>query len=80
VISVEELACPAFAAIARYGLEDADVITRLLCAMDTVSGKGSPEARQRIADLSEAIRRKAQSGASLDFDRQEINSAARRTT
>jgi hypothetical protein len=45
-----------------------------------VSGKGSPEARQRIADLSEAIRRKAQSGASLDFDRQEINSAARRTT
>jgi uncharacterized membrane protein len=76
VISVEELACPAFAAIARYGLEDADVITRLLCAMDTVSGKGSPEARQRIADLSDAIRRKAQSGASLDFDRQEIHSAA----
>jgi len=76
VISLENLACPAFAAIARYGLEDADVIARLLGAMDALSQTARPEARRAIVDLSEAIRRDSQSKAALQFDRQTIGAAA----
>ena len=76
-ISIDDVACPAFAAIARYGLEDADVVARLLCAMHIVGRRAPAGARQRIVDLSEEIRRKAQSEASLDFDREEIKSTAR---
>jgi len=75
VISLEDLACPAFAAIARYGLEDADVIARLLGAMDALRQMARPEARRAIVDLSEAIRRDSQSKAALQFDRQTIGAA-----
>jgi len=76
VISLEELACPAFAAIARYGLKDADVIARLLEAMDALGQMAQPRSRQAIVALSEAICRDSQSQAALEFDRQRIGAAA----
>ncbi|MDQ3559159.1 MAG: DUF2254 domain-containing protein, partial [Pseudomonadota bacterium] len=72
VNSLEQLACPAFAAIARYGIRDADVIARLLGAMGALSRLAQPEASKAITDLSDAIRRESQDEASLGFDIQRL--------
>jgi uncharacterized membrane protein len=71
VISIDELACAAFASIARYGTGDADVVRRLLDAMNVLSGRLGPETKA-LHDLSEDIRRKSEAKLSLDFDRQAI--------
>ena len=76
VVSLDELACPAFAAIARYGIGDADVIAGLLRAMSSLSRIASPEACRAISDLREAIRRESQQQASLGFDRHTLQAAA----
>ena len=68
VTSLEALACPAFAAIARYGMADADVIALLLRSLGNLSRMVGPEASRAIADLSEQIRRESQTKAALDFD------------
>ena len=80
MVSLEALACPAFAAIARYGLEDADVIARLLEVMDALSRLARPEGRQAISALSGAIRRDAQIKAALEFDRETIGAATSHPT
>jgi len=41
VISLQEISCTAFAAIARYGLGDADVVSRLLETMDLLARAAS---------------------------------------
>ena len=75
-ISLEDVACPAFAAIARYGLEDADVIARLLAAMTMLTETAQPEACRAIVDLRDAIGRKSRDRAALDCDRRRIEAAA----
>ena len=45
VIALDQLACPAFAAIARYGITDADVVRHLL---------GTMKGLQRAAPLAES--------------------------
>lgn len=72
VISLEELACPAFAAIARYGMRDADVIARLLRIMRLVSRIAPLEGRRAITALSAAIEAESREHTSLDFDRQVV--------
>ena len=72
VTSLEALACPAFAAIARYGMADADVVALLLRSLGNLSRMAGPEASRAIADLSEQIRRESQTKAALDFDRHAI--------
>lgn len=68
VLSLDELACPAFAAVARYGIKDADVVARLLGTMDRLQGAVRPEVRVVISQLSEAIGRESQE-VSREFDR-----------
>ncbi|WP_308460482.1 DUF2254 domain-containing protein [Mesorhizobium sp. NBSH29] len=72
VTSLESLACPAYAAIARYGLADADVVALLLTSMAALSRAAQPATRRAIADLSEEIHRESRKKASLDFDRHKI--------
>jgi uncharacterized membrane protein len=69
VLSLDELACPAFAAVARYGIKDADVIARLVGAMDRLQRAVRAETRPAILQLSASIRRESQDG-SREFDRQ----------
>ena len=67
-----DLACHAFAAIARYGITDVDVIARLLSTMDNLSRSSPREARKAIMGLREAIRRESEKQVSLAFDREVV--------
>ena len=60
-----ELACPAFAAIARYGIRDADLVGRLLDVMERCSRSAPTSDREMIMQLHDTIR--AASAAS-DFE------------
>jgi uncharacterized membrane protein len=66
---LDDLACPAFAAIARYAIADADVIARLLEIMAKLAGASPAAASHAIWELHETIRRESQDHARLDFDR-----------
>jgi uncharacterized membrane protein len=76
VTHLDELACPAFAAIARYGMADTDVIARLLCAMDRLARAARPEVREVIAQLADAIRRESLKEASLEGDRRAVQAVS----
>jgi uncharacterized membrane protein len=69
VIVIEELACNAFSAIARYGTSDVDVVTRLVNTMGKLSRSFSPAARDAIKALSEQVLIASEQSASLSFDR-----------
>jgi uncharacterized membrane protein len=75
VTALNELACPAFAAIARYGMADADVVARLLGAMDRLNQAARTEVREAITALGEAIRRESQE-ARPEFDRRAVRAVA----
>lgn len=51
----EEFACPALAAIARYGIKDAEVVRQLVATLRTISGKAAPAARAKLDALAAAI-------------------------
>jgi hypothetical protein len=51
-----ELACSAFAAIARYGISDDDLVERLLDVMEKCSRAAPTSDRQKIMRLHDAIR------------------------
>lgn len=70
--TLDALACPAFAAIARYGLQDADVIRRLLDAIGKVTRAAQPNTREAIRRLGEAIGRDSREKAALSADRQAL--------
>ncbi|MEA3642849.1 MAG: DUF2254 domain-containing protein [Lamprobacter sp.] len=69
VIVIEELACHAFSAIARYGTSDVDVVTRLVDTMGKLSRSFSPAAREAIMTLNEQVLIAGANNASLNFDR-----------
>ena len=55
-VSFAELACPAFAAIGRYGIRDDDLVARLLYVMERCS-RGAPTLdREAIMRLHDAIK------------------------
>lgn len=63
----EEFACPTLAAIARYGMNDADVVRQLLASTSVLEARAAPEARDALRRLAAAI--ESESGASLkSFD------------
>lgn len=72
VIAVEDLACNAFSAIARYGISDVDVITRLVNTLHKLSRSFSPAARDAVLRLVEHVLIAAEKDASLAFDRKAI--------
>jgi len=57
VNTFEDLACPAIAAVARYGTGDADVIRRLLEMIEELGRTAGPSARDGICALGDSIRR-----------------------
>jgi uncharacterized membrane protein len=75
VVGLAAFACPPFAAIARYGLADADVIARLLLTMDMVSKAAGHEAGKPVAALREGSRAESQKRIALGFDRETIEIA-----
>lgn len=79
VAVLSELACSAFAAIARYGIADADVIGHMLTIMAGLSRKVAPAAREAILALGEAIRRQSEDRLWLDYERRIILQRAWRT-
>lgn len=72
VDTLDAMARPAFAAIARYGITDADVVSRLLSTLDELGGKASPEARAAIIVLRDAIRHESLTQIELGFDRSSV--------
>lgn len=55
-LTFAELACSAFAAIARYGINDDDLVAQLLDVMERFSRGAPPSDRERIMRLHDAIR------------------------
>lgn len=77
VVHFDELACPAFAAIARYGVADADVIKRLLVTLHVLKAARLPSESADLARLIDDIGRESLERLSLEFDRCTIQKAAR---
>ncbi len=75
VHTLDELACPLFAAIARYAMADADVILRLLAAMNTLGQVADPEPRKQIMDLYALINRESIEHMALSFDQSFVRAA-----
>jgi len=73
VIVVEELACNAFSAIARYGISDVDVVTRLVNTMGKLSRTFSPAAREAIMALNEQIINTSKETISFSFDHESMH-------
>ena len=77
VIIIEKLACNAFSAIARYGISDVDVVTRLVNTMGKLSRSFSPAARKAIMTLNEQVLIASEQNASLNFDRNALQELLR---
>ncbi len=72
-----ELVCHAFSAIARYGISDVDVVTRLVNIMDKLSLSLSPAAFESIATLSDQVLIEGERHASTSFDRKKMREMQR---
>lgn len=59
--SIGTLAHEAFAAVARYGMVDADVVRALLHTLDALADRMPGSERGTLASLAETIRREAAS-------------------
>jgi len=57
------LVCPAFAAIARYGVADADVVRHLLASMRMVAQRTDADSAQAILALAADIERECRQRA-----------------
>jgi uncharacterized membrane protein len=72
VATLDDLAIPAFAAVARYGVGDRDVAAKLLDTMAMLVRTAPPAAAKAIAELRDEISRKSQDEAQLSRDRKAI--------
>ena len=65
-----ELACPAFAAIAGYGLADTDVVRRLAEIVNELGETvASQESRRALVELAESIGNASKQHAPMARDR-----------
>tara|TARA_R110000868_G_scaffold35549_4_gene127447 strand:- start:59653 stop:60729 length:1077 start_codon:yes stop_codon:yes gene_type:complete len=69
VLVPEDEACRAFAAIARYGISDADVVTRIVDTLSALEPRFPPDARAVIAELRDQVLHAAQGPEVHAFDR-----------
>lgn len=72
VIAFDDLACPAFGSVGRYGIADADVAMRLLATIDSIAKRLSPDRRLALNLLRSQIRAAAAEAAKLQIDRERI--------
>jgi uncharacterized membrane protein len=75
-----ELASPALAAVARYALEDADVVCRLLRAVAAIAGAAHGEASADLRALGGEIAQASLATLRLPSDKARVAEAARRLT
>lgn len=73
VASLSDLACPAFAAIARYGIRDADVVAKLLDTMEMLVRAAPRSACSDLTMLMEEIRHESQNKAPFRHDRKSVH-------
>ena len=52
---MEDISCGAFAAVARYGSTDPDVVAGLATALSRVIGAARPDGRKKLSQLRDAI-------------------------
>jgi uncharacterized membrane protein len=69
VILFNDVACQAFAAIARYGITDTDVVVRIARTLSGLEMSVPPAARQSIAELRDQILNASKASAVLGNDR-----------
>lgn len=69
VVVLKDVACQAFAAIARYGITDADVVIRLAETISVLEKSVPPSARKAIAELRDQILNASKASAILGIDR-----------
>lgn len=70
-----ELAPPAFIAVARYGLQDADVVARLLSAIGGVAGQATAEDAGRLRALGVQVGMAGADKAKLPADQDRLSKA-----
>lgn len=68
-VVLEDVACRAFAAIARYGVADADVVGRLSETLVRLEASFPPAARHALADFREQVLSASRSQSLHGFDR-----------
>lgn len=76
-LTLDEAACPAFAAIARYALADRDVVARLIAGIDGLIGLASDGARAALTAQRSAILDAAARQASIVSDAAALRALAR---
>jgi uncharacterized membrane protein len=69
VFDLGDVTCRAFAAIARYGMTDADVITRLAQTLATLETSFPVAARIAVSDLRQQVLRESGGPTVHTFDR-----------
>lgn len=78
VVRLDELACSAFSALARYAGSDADVISRILVALFRLRKKAPPGQRQSFSDLLVAIYRFSQEALPFEADKKTVHQVYQR--
>jgi uncharacterized membrane protein len=73
VVRLEDVACLAFAAIARYGITDADVVIRLVETLAKLETSFPHNARIAVAELRGQVLSESQSAAIQGFDRKVLS-------
>jgi uncharacterized membrane protein len=72
VFDLGDVTCRAFAAIARYGMTDADVVTRLVETLATLETSFPVAARIAVSDLREQVLRESGGPTVHAFDRKTL--------
>lgn len=72
VFDLGDVTCRAFAAIARYGMTDADVVTRLAQTLATLEKSFPPAARLAVAELREQVLGESGGATVHAFDRKTL--------
>jgi uncharacterized membrane protein len=78
VATFEDLACPTLAAVARYALRDADVVSRLLDVIATLGRTTKPRAAAELGALRDDLRRESETQLQLSCDRDLVVGGASR--
>ena len=68
VVALEDLACSAFAAIARYGITDVDVVDRLAETLAKLGTSFPPVAHNTIADFRKQVLSASRGAITHEFD------------
>lgn len=72
IFDLGDVTCRAFAAIARYGMSDADVVTRLAETLAKLDASFPLAAHVAVAELRDEVMRESGGTTIHDFDRKRL--------